>query len=362
MKKFLLSLAALCSVCGAVNAETVVDLDQNYKGMTEFPYYVMDFKPEVVDGNLVVTNEEAKGFWEVQYFLCYDFAVEEGVEYTVTANIKSDVAGDITVVMGNWGENTTGKLHIEANNEWTEYSTKISNVPVNEEGKSFLIFQSGEMVGTYYVEWVKVTHEKGEGPVTPPSGEEVVVMSQDYKDMTEFPYYVMDFKPEVVDGNLVVTNEEAKGFWEVQYFLCYDFAVEEGVEYTVKANIKSDVAGDITVVMGNWGENKTCKLHVEANNEWTEYSAKMGTVPVNDEGKSFLIFQSGEMVGTYSVEWVKVTKPGDSGVQTVAGPVAERTVVYNLMGVKVLDVEGKADLNSLGKGIYIVNGKKVAVK
>ena len=49
----------------------------------------------------------------------------------------------------------------------------------------------------------------------------------------------------------------------------------------------------------------------------------------------------------------------------IANSFADETgvvTVYNLNGVKVLETADKAQLNNLGKGLYIINGKKVIVK
>lgn len=51
-----------------------------------------------------------------------------------------------------------------------------------------------------------------------------------------------------------------------------------------------------------------------------------------------------------------------AGVESIEIPVENGVYkVYNLMGVKVLETKEKSDINNLGKGIYIVNGKKIAL-
>lgn len=61
-----------------------------------------------------------------------------------------------------------------------------------------------------------------------------------------------------------------------------------------------------------------------------------------------------EITATYYVTTVGVTADfvEDNGVYTV----------YNLNGVKVLETADKSELNLLGKGFYVINGKKVLVK
>lgn len=51
---------------------------------------------------------------------------------------------------------------------------------------------------------------------------------------------------------------------------------------------------------------------------------------------------------------------GGAGVETIEdSPKDGLYRVYNLMGVKLLETKDKSEINNLGKGIYIVNGKKI---
>ena len=54
----------------------------------------------------------------------------------------------------------------------------------------------------------------------------------------------------------------------------------------------------------------------------------------------------------------------ETGISTVnANAVIDATInVYNLSGMKVMSTTNAADINSLSKGLYIINGKKVVIK
>lgn len=55
-------------------------------------------------------------------------------------------------------------------------------------------------------------------------------------------------------------------------------------------------------------------------------------------------------------------KVKSSGVESIELPDTDGIYkVYNLMGVKVLETKDKSEINNLGKGIYIVNGKKIVL-
>ena len=54
---------------------------------------------------------------------------------------------------------------------------------------------------------------------------------------------------------------------------------------------------------------------------------------------------------------------GKAGVEAIGADLTDgRVVVYNLHGVKVLDSRNADDLKTLPAGIYVVNGKKIAIK
>ena len=51
-----------------------------------------------------------------------------------------------------------------------------------------------------------------------------------------------------------------------------------------------------------------------------------------------------------------------TGVETAAMPVEEGLYrVYNLQGVKVLETKDASQLKTLSKGVYVINGKKIAL-
>lgn len=70
------------------------------------------------------------------------------------------------------------------------------------------------------------------------------------------------------------------------------------------------------------------------------------------------------MAGGLTAEFYSyVFGDGAAGVEGIAAEAQDgRIVVYNLNGVKVLDTKNVEELNSLAKGLYIINGKKVIIK
>lgn len=78
----------------------IEDATVTYDGVTEFPYFVMGYKPDMVDG--VLTVKEYPGEW-YQFFVMDGLQFVEGREYTVTARIRGSKPGDLNVQLGDWG-------------------------------------------------------------------------------------------------------------------------------------------------------------------------------------------------------------------------------------------------------------------
>lgn len=111
--------------------------------------------PYVENGVLVVTNPEAQAnFWDIQFHVASGIPTIIDGKHKVTMRVKGSVAGDITMVLGNWGA-TEGKS-ISITEEWTDVSAEYTGLSAT----SFVMLQSGNYVGTYEVAWVKVSHEE----------------------------------------------------------------------------------------------------------------------------------------------------------------------------------------------------------
>ena len=204
MKK-LLTLIALLAVFMGVKAEWVEDYKIDYSRYSGFPFYVMGYVPEWVDGVMtdyganyryatqdVLDNGDTNGngkltaeesivgtamagsaeyqkvtgaglYWH-QYFIADGIPTEVGGNYTVKALVKASEACTINVNMGNWGDgNTVGcDVSIPASDEFVEVEWNYAGIPVTS---SFLVAQPGTT--TAIIEWksLTVSHEQEEGVV-----------------------------------------------------------------------------------------------------------------------------------------------------------------------------------------------------
>ena len=92
------------------------DAYTDFSAMNSFPFYVMDYTPEIKDGILI---SKYPGKW-YQYFVVDNYPVDVDAkrEYKVTAMIKASEDGQIDVQTGNWGATTSQKMSVST--QWKE--------------------------------------------------------------------------------------------------------------------------------------------------------------------------------------------------------------------------------------------------
>ena len=200
MKKLFTLVALLACFLGA-KAEWVEDYKIDYSTKTGFPFYVMGYVPEWVDGVMtdygamysyktdseMETYEFKEGESEVgttttdggvnyhkiqlasaawhQYFIGDGIPTEIDGNYTVTAMVKASEAVNINVNMGwGWNEGQSIGVSVAIGTEWAEVEWQYSGVG----GTSCnLVAQPGSSTATIEWKWLKVTHnQKVQKPTT----------------------------------------------------------------------------------------------------------------------------------------------------------------------------------------------------
>ncbi|MGM9714450.1 MAG: endo-1,4-beta-xylanase [Prevotella sp.] len=233
---------------------------QSFAGLTKFPFYVMGYEPQIIDG--VLTSHNPDG-WH-QYFVIDGLGgLEEGQTYKVTAMIRASKEHTINVQFGNWGNLAEAKMKIGT--EWKECSVEFVCPPVTS---GFSVFQPGVFDGTIEIQWVKVSKLE-----TPAMEVEKEVRYHTYTD-GPFPYYQMGCAPDVIDGSI---HFIPTGAWS--QFFCLpggENPLSPG-EYAVYVEIKSSKAGSIKLTVQNgWGgdaENFTGNVALKEG--WTTSSFRM---------------------------------------------------------------------------------------
>ncbi len=233
---------------------------QSFEGLTKFPFFVMGYEPEIING---VLTSNCPVDWH-QYFVIDGLSgLEEGQTYKLTAMIRASKEHTINVQLGNWGNLAEAKMKIGT--EWKETSVEFVCPPVST---GFSVFQPGVFDGTIEIQWVKVAKLE-----TPALEVEQEVKHHTYTD-GPFPYYPMGCEPPVIDGAI---HFEPTGAWS--QFFCLpggENPLKPG-EYVVYVEIKSTKAGSIKLTAQNgWGgtaENFTGSVALKEG--WTTSSFRM---------------------------------------------------------------------------------------
>ena len=191
MKKMFTLLALLACFMGA-KAEWVEDYSYDFSSNTAFPYYVMGYVPEWVDGVMtdygamfgyktddeIADYEFKEGESEVgtvstqagvtyhkiqlaaagwhQYFIADGIKTEIGESYTVTAMVRASEQVSINVNMGwGWGDGQQKSASVSIGTDWAEVEWEYSEIG----GSSCnLVAQPGTSGATIEWKWVKVGH------------------------------------------------------------------------------------------------------------------------------------------------------------------------------------------------------------
>lgn len=269
-----------------------VDAYTDFSKMNSFPFYVMDYTPEIKDGILI---SKYPGKW-YQYFVVDNYPVDVDAkrEYKVTAMIKASEDGQIDVQTGNWGATTSQKMSVST--QWKEQSVTFSGLTTE---KAFVVFQPGNFAGDISCKWVKVTHS--EAPVMEIETE---VHKETYTD-GDFPFYAMGCTPPVINGAI---HFVPTGDWS-QFFVMPggDNELDEG-DYVVYLDLTSDKdASGVDLTMQNgWGGTAqaiTAKVPVAAG----RHSVKI-EMPKVEGGNYDIILKPQTADATLDVHSVRVCK------------------------------------------------------
>lgn len=263
--------------------EEVQDAYFDYSTYTDYPFYVMGYTPEFVDGCMV---SHYPGEW-YQYFVADQIPTAVGQNYKLTVCIQGSAPGSLNAQFGNWGNLL--EQTVSFNEEWQEVSVEFANCPVES---SFVVFQPGTFEGDVKIKWLKVTHT-----VAPSIGKEVPVIEHDYSDGELISGWGADLSISVVDGACVIENPSAAQSWEKQ--LCYEQTTpfENGKTYFLRLKVKGTKDGAITAGFQNPNGYVGCGDFpaFAVTTDWQE--VKVSTTCTGDNATR-LLFNVGDYEGT----------------------------------------------------------------
>lgn len=263
--------------------EEVQDAYFDYSTYTDYPFYVMGYTPEFVDGCMV---SHYPGEW-YQYFVADQIPTAVGQNYKLTVCIQGSAPGSLNAQFGNWGNLL--EQTVSFNEEWQEVSVEFANCPVES---SFVVFQPGTFEGDVKIKWLKVTHT-----VAPSIGKEVPVIEHDYSDGEPISGWGADLSISVVDGACVIENPSAAQSWEKQ--LCYEQTTpfEKGKTYFLRLKVKGTKEGAVTAGFQNPNGYVGCGDFpaFAVTTDWQE--VKVSTTCTGDNATR-LLFNVGDYEGT----------------------------------------------------------------
>ena len=272
----------------------VEDKKTNFADYASFPFFVMGYKPDIIDGVLTSNNPTE---WH-QYFVLDGCPTEQGKAYKVTAMIRGSKEGQLNVQFGDWGGMETGPLAFST--EWEEQTIQFNSALA---GNSFVVFQPGSFDGTLEIKWVKVSHT--EAPAIEifndqlTNGEMVAG-----KPMNNF--VVREAGKGDVPGNPIAGGPEGKNCikitsianptnpWDTQFFIYTPNKEWKGgdrykISFWYKA---SEAAGSETQCHSKPGEYKHWSMlpgNPTFTTEWQHYEKK-GTIPAEGDGTKSIAF------------------------------------------------------------------------
>lgn len=298
----------------------VEDAIQNYDGLSEFPYFVMGYAPDIIDG--VLTVPEYPGDW-YQFFVMDGLNFEEGKPYKITARIRGSEPGQLNVQLGNWG--ALGEMTLKFTDEWTEASVEYSEV---NPGGGFCVFQPGTYQGKLEIDWVKLSHS--DAPVmtvnyplitggTGDSGQTDNLIAR-VAGNADVPAPVVNDpeRGDVYKCDILANPVEA---WDCQFFIKSNQVLNEGDKVNIKFWYKcSDTRNIDTQAHGEPGAYHHWAFigTLNASPEWKEHTWK-GTVSAEQAGSdgclsiAFNLSSAPEAATFYidDVEW-NIEKSGNT--------------------------------------------------
>ncbi len=263
----------------------VEDAIQNYDGLDAFPYFVMVYEPQIIDG--VLTVPEYPDGW-YQFFVMDGLNFEEGKPYKITARIRGSEPGQLNVQLGNWG--ALQEATLKFTDEWTEASVEFAEV---NPGGGFSVFQPGTYPGKLEIDWVKLSHS--DAPMmtvnyplitggTGDSGQtdNLIARVAGYEDVPA-PIVNDPERGDVYKCDIIANPGTA---WDCQFFIKSNQVLNEGDKVNIKFWYRCDDTRNIdTQAHGAPGSYHHWAFigTLNATPEWKEHTWK-GTVSAEQAG------------------------------------------------------------------------------
>lgn len=163
MKK-LFTLIALLTMFMSANAKLVIDAEVNFADYPDGPSTLSAWgggdKLSFLNGCLHFSQDEKTANpWDVQFFPINSASLEADVTYTIEFKIKGTGGPIFNMAFG--GVDKYGVYTVPASDEWQVVQVEyVVTDPTKNSGG--VLFQCGEYVGSWDMEYMKISHEEEE--------------------------------------------------------------------------------------------------------------------------------------------------------------------------------------------------------
>lgn len=373
MNKKLLALAAIAAMSiSSISAAEVSLLDANSIHGNASNLSGWGAQVEAVDG--VYTLEVGANLanpWDAQLFICGNKTLNAGQKITFKMQAKSTSARALQTQaqgdMGGYLANLGPDFEVAA--DWKSYEF-TGEVPV--DGMKTIavnLATAPEACTISFKDIVWTVEESGDTPDPKPEQPADVVASWYTGNGATFGGWGGSATFEQVSEDdkpcLKVTNpSEGTNPWDVQVGI--DVNLDFDKTYYLSFDVKGTPAEGITSGIQN-------STDYDGKGNFTAFNITEDWAPVviealcsqgnKESDANRITINLGKYVGTFYMTNVVLTTTNLQAFDAVeVAPVVNHWTVYNLMGVKVLDTDNEAAVNELANGIYVINGKKVAIR
>lgn len=373
MNKKLLALAAIAAMSvSSISAAEVSLLDANSIHGNASNLSGWGAQVEAVDGVYTLeVGADLANPWDAQLFICGNKTLNAGQKITFKMQAKSTSARALQTQaqgdMGGYLANLGPDFEVAA--DWKSYEF-TGEVPV--DGMKTIavnLATASEACTISFKDIVWTVEESGDTPDPKPEQPADVVASWytgngatfgGWGGSATFEQVTEDDKP-----CLKVTNpSEGTNPWDVQVGI--DVNLDFDKTYYLSFDVKGTPAEGITSGIQN-------STDYDGKGNFTAFNITEDWAPVviealcsqgnKESDANRITINLGKYVGTFYMTNVVLSTTNPAGVDAVeVAPVVNHWTVYNLMGVKVLDTDNEAAVNELANGIYVINGKKVAIR
>ncbi len=352
---------------------------------TNWPAATTEYMSSLVSGNYVLEVWEGKESKTVaaDTKICSQTstsALPAGT-YTVSAVVHFDGTGSFALYATANGE--TVKTDIKTNSDWADATNYTVDIELTQSSTLEIgIISTADITLTSSTEFNLyidnfAVEEKVEDDATDISdtafsnlgfegGETYTPWTLSWDNITtNWPAATTEYMSSLVSGNYVLEVWEGKESKTVaaDTKICSQTSnstLPVGT-YTVSAVVHFDGTGSFALYAAANGE--TVKTDISANSTWggaTEYTATIdltesGTLEIGIITTEDITLTSDTEFNLY-IDNFKVTQKtsGTTGINAIQEAVSTSNAIYNIQGMRVSDMSKK--------GLYIVNGKKIAVK